>query len=217
LRRANERRPTCDRARVDWVLAAWRAPEPEPLIKSGRGHVRDFLMARRTSRNAPRRTALAEQRGRRPAQRSRGAGRSRVCQNPARARPTGAPLGASKRARAVAVGRLDHIGTVEKKKPRRVGSVLRRAGVEGEGAGAYCEAGSHAVGRFAMTRRNPSALSDESLVYNNCSPGDTIIIAGTYLSLIARVCDFSRSVIATPGGNVLCVVSPQRPIRTNRR
>jgi hypothetical protein len=133
LRRANERRPTCDRARVDWVLAAWRAPEPEPLIKSGRGHVRDFLMARRTSRNAPRRPALAEQRGRRPAQRSRGAGRSRVCQNPARARPTGAPLGASKRARAVAVGRLDHIGTVEKKKPRRVGSVLRRAGVEGEG------------------------------------------------------------------------------------
>jgi hypothetical protein len=78
---------------------------------------------------------------------------------------------------------------------------------------AYCEAGSHAVGRFAMTRRNPSALPDESLVYNNCSPGDTIIIAGTYLSLIARVCDFSRSVIATPGGNVLCVVSPQRPIR----
>ena len=83
--------------------------------------------------------------------------------------------------------------------------------------GAYCEAGSDAIGRFAITRRNPSARPDESLVYNNCSPGDTIIIAGTYLSLIAKVCDFSRSVIATPGGNVLCIVSPQRPIRTNRR
>jgi len=82
---------------------------------------------------------------------------------------------------------------------------------------AYCEAGSDAIARFAMTRRNPTTQPDESLVYSNCAPGDTIIIAGTYLSLIARICDFSRSVIATPGGNVLCVVGPQRPIRTNRR
>jgi len=84
-------------------------------------------------------------------------------------------------------------------------------------AGAYCEAGSDAVGRFAITRRGPTTLPDEALVYNNCSPGDTIIIPGGYLSLIARTCDFSRSVIATSGGNVLCVVSPPRPIRTNRR
>jgi hypothetical protein len=96
-------------------------------------------------------------------------------------------------------------------------AIFTESGLAQQQPGAYCEAGSHAVGRFAVTRRNPSALPDESLVYNNCSPGDTIIIAGTYLSLIARVCDFSRSVIATPGGNVLCVVSPQRPIRTNRR
>jgi hypothetical protein len=83
--------------------------------------------------------------------------------------------------------------------------------------GAYCEAGSDALARFALTRRSPTALPDESLVYNNCSAGDTIIIAGAHLSLIARICDFSRSVVATPGGNVLCVVSPQRPVRSNRR
>jgi hypothetical protein len=83
--------------------------------------------------------------------------------------------------------------------------------------GAYCEAGSDAVVRFAVTRRNPATVPDESLVYKNCSPGDTIIVPGTYLSLIARICDFSRSLIATPGGNVLCVVGPQRPTRTNRR
>jgi hypothetical protein len=83
--------------------------------------------------------------------------------------------------------------------------------------GAYCEAGSDAIVRFAVTRRNPATQPDDSLVYNNCSPGDTIIIPGTYLSLIARICDFSRSVVATSGGNVLCVVGPPRPIRTNRR
>jgi hypothetical protein len=40
--------------------------------------------------------------------------------------------------------------------------------------GAYCEAGSDAVVRFAVTRRNPAIVPDDSLVYNNCSPGDTI-------------------------------------------
>jgi hypothetical protein len=80
--------------------------------------------------------------------------------------------------------------------------------------GAYCEAGSDALAKFAVTRRSPTALPDESLAYNNCSPGDTIIIAGAQLSLIARICDFSRSVVATPGGNILCVVSPQQPVRS---
>jgi hypothetical protein len=51
--------------------------------------------------------------------------------------------------------------------------------------GAYCEAGSDAVVRFAVTRRNPAIVPDDSLVYHNCSPGDTIIVPGTYLSLIA--------------------------------
>ena len=83
--------------------------------------------------------------------------------------------------------------------------------------GAYCEAGSDALARFTLARRNPTTVPDESLVYNNCSPGDTIIIAGGHLGLIARVCDFSRSVVATPGGNVLCVISPQRPVRSNRK
>jgi hypothetical protein len=83
--------------------------------------------------------------------------------------------------------------------------------------GAYCEAGSDALARFTLTRRNPTTAPDASLVYNNCSPGDTIIIAGGHLGLIAKVCDFSRSVVATPGGNVLCVVSPQRPVRSNRK
>jgi hypothetical protein len=98
-----------------------------------------------------------------------------------------------------------------------IATVIFAAPAAGQQPGAYCEAGSDALARFTITRRNPTTVPDESLVYNNCSPGDTIIIAGGHLSLIARVCDFSRSVVATPGGNVLCVVGPQRPVRSNRK
>jgi hypothetical protein len=51
-------------------------------------------------------------------------------------RPTGAPLGSIRASQSCCRRRLDHIGTVEKKKPRRVSrrgqGVLKRTGGKGE-------------------------------------------------------------------------------------
>lgn len=45
-----------------------------------------------------------------------------------------------------------------------------------------------------------------------CTRGDTIIIPGSSGSVVARICDFSKAVVAV-GGNVICVIQAERARR----
>ena len=86
-------------------------------------------------------------------------------------------------------------------------------GGQAQQSAAYCEAGSDALTVFERSKATPPP--DPVLVYENCKPGDSIMIPGQYSSFIAQVCDFSRTITYTVG-LVLCVVGPQRSVRTNR-
>lgn len=69
---------------------------------------------------------------------------------------------------------------------------------------AYCSSGAGAF-----------TVSDESgfaEVKQKCKPGDTILIPGGSTGAIAKVCDFSRSVVTT-AGSVICVLAVQRSKR----
>jgi hypothetical protein len=45
-----------------------------------------------------------------------------------------------------------------------------------------------------------------------CQRGDTVIIPAGSASVVARVCDFSRAVVAS-GGSIICVVQGERSRR----
>lgn len=65
----------------------------------------------------------------------------------------------------------------------------------------YCQAGS---GGFLMSEAKGYAA------IGACSRGDTIIIPGGSTSVIARVCDFSKSIVQV-SDNIVCVmVVPER-------
>jgi len=69
---------------------------------------------------------------------------------------------------------------------------------------AYCSSGAGAF-----------TVSDElgfSETRQKCKPGDTILLPGASTGAIAKVCDFSRSVVAT-AGSVICVLASQRSKR----
>jgi hypothetical protein len=79
---------------------------------------------------------------------------------------------------------------------------------------AYCEAGfDWLFSLLSQTNRGPP---DQQTFYRYCNPGDSIAIPPNFSTFAARVCDFSQAVVSVQGGYVVCVVSPQRKIRTNR-
>jgi hypothetical protein len=72
------------------------------------------------------------------------------------------------------------------------------------GTSAYCSSGSS-----AFTISDEQGLSETT---QKCRPGDTILIPGASTGAIAKVCDFSRTIVST-AGSVLCVVASQRSKR----
>ena len=84
--------------------------------------------------------------------------------------------------------------------------------------GSYCEAGSDAVAQFAISGQITSP--DTRHIYQRCAPGDTVSFSARLAVFAALVCDFSKSIILTPstaGSQIVCVISPERGVRTNRR
>ncbi len=56
------------------------------------------------------------------------------------------------------------------------------------------------------------AEGDVSSVYKYCKVGDILPIPENDTAVIAQVCNFSKSIVAGPGGQVICVIAPKRPI-----
>ena len=84
--------------------------------------------------------------------------------------------------------------------------------------GSYCEAGGDALAQFAISGQVTSP--DPRHIYESCAPGDTISFSASLAVFAAQVCDFSKSFILLPstaGSQMICVISPERGVRTNRR
>ncbi len=84
--------------------------------------------------------------------------------------------------------------------------------------GSYCEAGRDAIGQLAIAGQ--SSPPDLRLLYQTCAPGDTISFSASLAGFAAQVCDFSKSIILIPSAatsQIVCVISPRRGVRTNRR
>lgn len=69
---------------------------------------------------------------------------------------------------------------------------------------AYCSCGA---GAFTLSAEQGYAETRQK-----CKPGDTILLPGDTTGAIARICDFSRSIVST-AGLLLCVVTAQRAKR----
>ena len=67
----------------------------------------------------------------------------------------------------------------------------------------YCSAG------LSMANLADHRSADPAAIFRDCVPGDTVAIPANYPSLIARTCDFSKSIVSTPG-YVLCVIGALR-------
>ena len=84
--------------------------------------------------------------------------------------------------------------------------------------GSYCEAARDAIGQLAIGGQG-SPL-DLKLLYQTCAPGDTITFSASLSGFAAQACDFAKSIILTPSAGtsqIVCVISPQRGIRSHRR
>ena len=84
--------------------------------------------------------------------------------------------------------------------------------------GSYCEVGRDAIGQLAIAGQ--SSPPDLRLLYQTCAPGDTISFSASLSVFAALICDFSKSIILVPSAansQIVCVISPQRGIRINRR
>jgi hypothetical protein len=69
---------------------------------------------------------------------------------------------------------------------------------------AYCSSGA---GGFSLSDEQGYAETKQK-----CKPGDTILLPGDSTGAIARICDFSRSIVST-AGHVICTVALQRSRR----
>jgi hypothetical protein len=69
----------------------------------------------------------------------------------------------------------------------------------------YCRYGIKLVG-------NTSGFVDASSVYQNCRPGDSILIPNGHAHLIAETCDFSKSVVPV-STYTACIVGQPRQAR----
>jgi hypothetical protein len=69
---------------------------------------------------------------------------------------------------------------------------------------AYCSSGA---GAFTLSQEQGFAETRQK-----CKPGDTILLPGGSTGAIARICDFSRSIVSTDG-LVICTVTSQRSSR----
>jgi len=74
-------------------------------------------------------------------------------------------------------------------------------------APAYCGSGS-----AALALGSGSAGNRLVEIRQKCRPGDTIFLPIANPSVIAKVCDFSRAIVAT-GYDVVCVLTAPRPER----
>ena len=72
---------------------------------------------------------------------------------------------------------------------------------------AYCGSGSAALALGSGT-----AMSRLAEVRQKCRPGDTIFVPTANPAVIAKICDFSRTIVST-GYDVVCVVTAVRPDR----
>ena len=84
--------------------------------------------------------------------------------------------------------------------------------------GSYCEAGSDAVAHFAISGQITSP--DPRQIYQRCAPGDTVSFSASLDAFAAQICDFTKSIILAPrtaGSRIVCVISPERGVRTGRR
>jgi hypothetical protein len=92
----------------------------------------------------------------------------------------------------------------------------QREGILQQPGPAYCEAGFDWL-VSQLTGRQPTAgPPDQQTFYRYCNAGDSIAIPPSFSTFAAKVCDFSQAVVNVQGGYVVCVVSPQRKIRTER-
>lgn len=72
-------------------------------------------------------------------------------------------------------------------------------------ASSYCASGT---GHEMMGSANPE--DDVAYVYSRCREGDAIAIPGNETLAIAEICDFTKTVIAEPNGEIMCVIGRRK-------
>jgi hypothetical protein len=82
---------------------------------------------------------------------------------------------------------------------------------------AFCRAGFDALTQRgagpAQRGAGPARPPDSDIVYDNCKPGDSIVIPNGNAVLAAHVCDFSKPMITVPGTSpglstmIVCIVA----------
>jgi len=72
-------------------------------------------------------------------------------------------------------------------------------------ASSYCASGT---AQEMIGSDNPE--EDVSFVYSHCGEGDIIAIPGNTTFEIAEICDFTKTIIAEPNGEIMCVIGRQK-------
>ena len=70
--------------------------------------------------------------------------------------------------------------------------------------------------------QRPIAPANKAMVYQNCSPGDTIMFPQQFTFMVPLICDYSQVIVVLPSLNlprksaVTCVVAPEQRSGLNR-
>jgi hypothetical protein len=73
-------------------------------------------------------------------------------------------------------------------------------------ASSYCATGA---AQEMIGSTNPE--DDVTYVYSHCGEGDIIAIPGNTTLEIGEICDFTKTIVAEPNGEIMCVIGKQKP------
>ena len=67
-----------------------------------------------------------------------------------------------------------------------------------------------ATGTAQEIMGSPNSADDLDYVYSHCREGDVIAIPGNTTSEIAEICDFTKTMITEPSGQIMCIIGKRK-------